>query len=119
MKFDRQLWIAGMALALTGLPGTANAEIVDRELGTDSEGNTVKGHVFQAGRGFGRSTSRRSSLPVRRSRWASRGIDRGYRYPYSYYYVPFASFHYGSPISFCRVPARYFGGSSFSVRVVR
>ena len=98
---------------------SSQVEIVERELGKDSEGNTVTGDVFQAGRGFGRSSSRRSSLPVRRSRWAGRGIDNGYRYPYAYYYVPFASFHYGSPISFCRVPAHYFSGSSFSVRISR
>lgn len=122
MRLGRHIGIAAIGLAMVGFCDSATAEIVERELGTDSAGNAVKGYVFQAGRGFGRSSWRRSALPVRRvsrSRWSGRGIRTGFGYPYGYYYVPFTSFHYGSPLSFCRVPARHFGGASFSVRIFR
>jgi len=48
MKIGHLLSITGIVVAFHALPGAAPAEILERELGTDKNGNAVKGYVFQA-----------------------------------------------------------------------
>ena len=58
----RTVSMMAMALGLAVLGLTpAGAEIVERELGTDAEGNAVSGYVFQGGREF-RGSARRSRI---------------------------------------------------------
>ncbi|MCB1062531.1 MAG: hypothetical protein KDN20_06385 [Verrucomicrobiae bacterium] len=104
-------------ICLLGLAGamTADAEIVERDLGTDAQGNPVTGYVFQSsGRQSRVSSARRSSglssrrVVVRPSRNTGR-IDRSYSLPY--WYVPVIPLHCGSGFSI------WHGGSSSNVSI--
>ncbi|MCB1231806.1 MAG: hypothetical protein KDN19_16175 [Verrucomicrobiae bacterium] len=103
--------------AVIALP-TAHGELVERELGTDAEGNVVTGYVFQGGREFRGSARRSSGLSPRRVERPSRSrgrIDHGYSYGYSpYWVVPVIPLHCGGGISLWRGT-----GTSFTVTVVR
>jgi hypothetical protein len=93
-----RLFCLGLVLSITG-GFSARAEIVERDLGTDTEGKPVSGYVFQAGRSHRVSSLRRSSglqsRRVVRSSSRSRGtLQRGYRSPY-YWYVPVIPLHCG------------------------
>ena len=82
-------------------PLSIEAEIVQRDLGKNSKGETVSGYVFQPGRSYKRRARTSNSVfGGRTDRYRrGRGIDYGYQYPlYApsfYYYVPRA---YSYPI---------------------
>ena len=86
----RKSIVAAIVLLLAGAGfSPARAEIVERELGTDAEGRSVRGYVFQADRSFRRSSrSSISSLRPRRVYRPGRGIVR-HRGPVSSSYVPY------------------------------
>lgn len=98
-----------------GLPLSAEAEIVRRDLGKNDQGQTVSGYVFQPGRSSRRQLRNSDSVfgGRRVSARRARGIDYGYGAPFYgpsfYYYVPR---HYSYPMH------RYHhGGGSLSVYV--
>lgn len=113
---DRML-IIGLCLwsCVWAVPLSSVAEIVKRDLGKNSKGETVSGYVFQPGRSYRRSARSSSSVfggrPVRSN--SARGIDYGYQYPY---YAP--SFYYYVPRAFSYPIHRFHrGGSRLSVCV--
>ena len=97
------------------VPLSTQAEIVQRELGKNSKGETVSGYVFQPGRSYRRRPPNSNSVfggrPDRYRR--GHGIDYGYRYPYYtpsfYYYVPYG---YSYPIHHY-----HHGGGTLSVHL--
>jgi len=96
-------------------PLPAVAEIVKRNLGKNSNGETVTGYVFQPGRSYRRRPRSSSSVfggrPARSH--SARGIDYGYRYPF---YAP--SFYYYVPRTFSHPIHHYHhGGGRLSVHV--
>ena len=105
----------GIVLLAAGLSVPCQGEIIERELGTDANGNVVTGYVFQAGSSFRRSSRSTSSLRPRRVYRPSRGIVRGgwgYGYGYRYGYAclpacwgPSVPFHCATPL----------GGSHLSI----
>lgn len=88
-------------------PLSVEAEIVQRDLGKNSKGETVSGYVFQPGRSYRRRARTSDSVFGGRAERYRRGhgIDNGYQYPFYassfYYYVPYS---YSYPIH------RYHGG---------
>lgn len=118
MKTVSKLAMMIAALTLAGSP-VADAEIVERELGTDASGQTVTGYVFQGGRSSRGSISRRSSGLARRhfarpSRSAGR-IDRGYTTGHgAYWVIPVIPLHGCGGYSLWRGTSR-----NFSITVIR
>ncbi|NNE90115.1 MAG: hypothetical protein HKN23_00560 [Verrucomicrobiales bacterium] len=117
----RSIFTVVILLAFSAPAG--NGEIVERELGTDDAGNPVTGYVFQAGRGFKRSSyssglRRRSYSPLRNSGRVLRSSTSP-----AYFYVPIVPLHcrgsHGSTRAFSvwRIPRAQTG--SFSVTVIR
>ncbi|MCF6310987.1 MAG: hypothetical protein L3J39_00905 [Verrucomicrobiales bacterium] len=106
-----------MVAAVFAWQSSLNAEIVTRELGKNSKGQTVSGYVFQPGRSYNRRPRRSDSVFGGRRDYArsGRGIDYGYRYPnyapYFYYHVPY-SYAYSYPLH-----GYHHGGGVLSVHV--
>jgi len=112
-----RMLLAGFCLwvGLGAMPQSTDAEIVQRDLGKNSKGETVSGYVFQPGRSYRRRPRSSNSVfggrPVRSNR--ARGIDYGYQYPF---YAP--SFYYFVPHAFSYPIHRFHhGGSRLSVCV--
>ena len=111
------MWLVGLCVyaCLEVVPQSTEAEIVRRDLGKNSKGETVTGYVFQPGRSYRhRPRTSNSVFGGRPDRYRSgRGIDYGYRYPFYapsfYYYVPYGFSH---PIHH-----HHHGGGSLSVHV--
>lgn len=112
----RGLLLAGLLyVGCVVLPLSGKAEIVTRELGKNSKGQTVSGYVFQPGRSYQRRPRRSNSVFGGRRDYGrrGRGIDYGYRYPL---YAP--AFYYYVPHSYSYPIHRYHhGGGSLSVHV--
>lgn len=112
----RGLFLAGLLyVGCVIFPLPSKAEIVTRELGKNSKGQTVSGYVFQPGRSYQRRSRRSNSVFGGRRDYGrgGRGIDYGYRYPL---YTP--SFYYYVPHSYSYPIHHYHhGGGSLSVHV--
>ncbi|MCB1234780.1 MAG: hypothetical protein KDM91_06895 [Verrucomicrobiae bacterium] len=111
-----RILVAALSLLLFPAAG-GRSEIVERDLGTDAAGRAVKGHVFQAGRGFGRARAGSSPLPRRRSTSRGRDVFGPGDAAEFYWFVPVIPPHCAGPVSWWRMPVR--GGLSFSVTVAR